>query len=153
MRSHTSDFLITYSCGVHIGEIGALILCASVDTSVKKQLCNVRAFLSCHCDVLQDPSRWPVLHVMEQLASQVYCATTHCNTLQHTATYCNTLQHTATRCNTLQHAATHHDTLQHTAMMHVVEQLASQVHCTATHCNTLQHTATHYNTLQHTATH
>jgi len=31
------------------------------------------------------------------------CASTHCNTLQHTATHCNTLQHTATHCNTLQH--------------------------------------------------
>jgi len=26
-------------------------------------------------------------------------ASTHCNTLQHTATHCNTLQHTATYCN------------------------------------------------------
>ena len=29
-------------------------------------------------------------------------ATTHCNTLRHTATHCNTLQYTATHCNTLQ---------------------------------------------------
>jgi len=28
-------------------------------------------------------------------------ATTHCNTLQHTATNCNTLQHNVTYCNTL----------------------------------------------------
>ena len=54
---------------------------------------------------------------------QERAATTHFNTLQHTATHCNTLQHTATLCNTLQHTATHRNTLQHTA----------------THCNTLQH--------------
>ena len=86
-------------------------------------------------------------------------ASSHCNTLQHTATHCNTLQHsrkvlgwhqsrvrvliaatkckiilnTANRCNTLKHNEIRCNTLQHTA----------------THCNTLQHTATHCNTLQH----
>jgi len=33
--------------------------------------------------------------------SFICAATTHCNTLQHTATHCNTLQHTATHCNTI----------------------------------------------------
>jgi len=33
-------------------------------------------------------------------------ATTHCNTLQHTATHCNTLQHAVPHCTTLQHTAT-----------------------------------------------
>jgi len=85
-------------------------------------------------------------------------ATTHCNTLQHTATHCNTLlptatncialQHIATHCNTLQRTATHCNTLQHTAS-HCIT-----LHHNASHCNTLQHTAlhtaSHCNTLQHT---
>jgi len=39
-------------------------------------------------------------HVLQMQIQQRF-ATTHCNTLQHTATHCNTLQHTATHCNTL----------------------------------------------------
>ena len=74
-------------------------------------------------------------------------ASTHCNTLQHTATHCNTLQHSATLCITLQHTATHCNTLQHTATR------CNTLQHTATHCNTLPHTATHCNTLQHTVTH
>jgi len=63
-------------------------------------------------------------------ACMCVCASTHCNTLQHTATHCNTMQHNAAQFNTLQHTATHCNTRQHTA----------------THCNTLQHTTTHCNT-------
>jgi len=40
------------------------------DQLVKGTLENVRAFISHHNDVLHDPSRWPVLHFVEQLASQ-----------------------------------------------------------------------------------
>jgi len=53
-----------------IGEIGALLSSAFVDQLVKGKLENVRAFISHHKDVLHDPSRWPVLHFVEQLASQ-----------------------------------------------------------------------------------
>ena len=53
-----------------IGEIGALLSSAFVDQLVKGTLENVRAFISHHNDVLHDPSRWPVLYFVEQLASQ-----------------------------------------------------------------------------------
>jgi len=53
-----------------IGEIGALLSSAFVDQLVKGKLENLRAFISHHNTVLQDPSRWPVLHFVEQLASQ-----------------------------------------------------------------------------------
>ena len=53
-----------------VGEIGALLFSAFVDLLVKGKLENVRAFINHHNDVLHDPSRWPVLHFVEQLASQ-----------------------------------------------------------------------------------
>ena len=53
-----------------IGEMGALMSHAGVTTAVKEQLSNVRAFLNRHIDLLQDPSRWPVPHFVEQLAAQ-----------------------------------------------------------------------------------
>ena len=53
-----------------IGEIGALMSHAAVATAVKEQLSNVRAFLNRHIDRLQDPSRWPVPHFVQQLAAQ-----------------------------------------------------------------------------------
>jgi len=51
-----------------IGEIGAL-LSSAVDAPIKERLVKVRAWLTCH-DVLQNPSRWPVPHTVEQLALQ-----------------------------------------------------------------------------------
>ena len=105
------------------------------------------------------------------------CASTHCNTLQHTATHystlkrtaththrrefsgpfpqenvcCNTLQHTATHCNTLLHPATHYKTHPRVCFQGHFHSNVLQ-HCT-THCDTLQHTVTHYSTQQHMHTH
>ena len=53
-----------------IGEMGALMSHAGVTRAVKEQLSNVRAFLNRHDDMLQDSSRWPVPHFVEQLAAQ-----------------------------------------------------------------------------------
>ena len=47
--------------------------------------------------------------------AEVFCFSTHYNTLQRTPTQCNTLQYTATHCNTLQSTTTHCNPLQHTA--------------------------------------
>ena len=106
-------------------------------------------------------------------------ATTHCNTLQHTATHCNILQHTTTRCNVplegwvaglaycnilhyiaMYHSPPHRNTLKHTVtygstLQHTTTHCNTLQHLqhTASYCNTLQHTASHRNTLQHTATH
>ena len=104
-----------------------------------------------------------------------HTATTHYNTLQHTATHCTRERQntcvgnvlslkclvTATHCNnSLQHTATHCSTLQHTATRCTRERqntcvgnVLSLQHTATTRCNTLQHTATHHNTLQHIATH
>ena len=75
-------------------------------------------------------------HIQMQHVTHLYkpnriykCATSHCNTLQHTATHCNTLQHTYTQ------------TISHIQMRHVT------LHHTATHCNT--HYITHCNTHIH----
>ena len=56
-----------------VGEIGALLSSGDLSAAVKAQLDDVRAFLSHHEDLLDDPSRWPVPQaeqVVAQLASQ-----------------------------------------------------------------------------------
>ena len=53
-----------------IGEIGAMLSSAALDEVATEKLDNVRAFVNHHSDVLHDPSHWPVLHFVEQLASQ-----------------------------------------------------------------------------------
>ena len=53
-----------------IGEIGALLCSTDVEQLVQEKLENVRAFINHHTCVLENPTRWPVLHLVEQLASQ-----------------------------------------------------------------------------------
>jgi len=105
-------------------------------------------------------------------------ATTHCNTLQHTATHCNTLQHETKKIvstcmpwyvchcnNTATHCNTHCNTLQHSAItpQHTATQcsacntlhnekeriVSTHVPWYVCHCN---NTTTLCNTMQHTAT-
>ena len=71
---------------------------------------------------------------------QQLTATTHGNTLQHTATHCKALQHTVRLCNILQHTLTHCRRELESSQLHPLNTVA--------HCNTLQHTATHCITLQ-----
>jgi tricorn protease-like protein len=58
------------SPSVLVGELGALVSCCTLEFSVKERLEDVRAFISLHRDILQDPSRWPVKYTFEQLVSQ-----------------------------------------------------------------------------------
>jgi hypothetical protein len=53
-----------------IGEIGALLCSTDVEQLVQEKLENVRAFINHHSCVLKNPAHWPVLHFVEQLASQ-----------------------------------------------------------------------------------
>ena len=53
-----------------IGEIGALLCSTDVEQLVQEKLENVRAFINHHSCVLENPALWPVLHFVEQLASQ-----------------------------------------------------------------------------------
>jgi len=77
---------------------------------------------------------------------QSIIASTHGNTLKHSATHYKTLQHSgkhysapATDCNI--------------CTKRLRRSIIVTTHCTATHCRTLQRTTKHRNTLQHTAAH
>jgi hypothetical protein len=52
------------------GQVGALIAFCALESSTKNRLEDVRAFLFHNLDMLQDPSKWPVTHAVQQLASQ-----------------------------------------------------------------------------------
>jgi len=79
--------------------------------------CSVLQFVAVCCNVLQCVESEQCLAVHANASTRgnltkwyiqyeaciIWCATTHCNTLQHTATHCNTLQHTATHRTRLHH--------------------------------------------------
>ena len=114
------------------------------------------------CSVLQGVEVYcSVLRCVEVCCS-IFCsliATTHCNTLQHTATYGNTVQQQCkfeqNPCHqdrsSLQHTAAHCNTLQHTASQPVrnafPRRMYTATHYSTLHCNTLTQTATHCNTM------
>ena len=52
------------------GEVGALMTSCALESSTKNRLEDVRAFIFHNLDMLQDPSKWPVKHAVQQLASQ-----------------------------------------------------------------------------------
>ena len=52
------------------GEVGALMTSCAIESSTKNRLEDVRAFIFHNLDMLQDPSKWPVKHAVQQLASQ-----------------------------------------------------------------------------------
>jgi hypothetical protein len=52
------------------GQVGALIASCALESSTKSRLEDVRAFLFHNLDMLQDASKWPVKHAVQQLASQ-----------------------------------------------------------------------------------
>jgi hypothetical protein len=52
------------------GQVGALVASCALESSTKNRLEDVRAFLFHNLDMLQDPSKWPVKHAVQQLASQ-----------------------------------------------------------------------------------
>ena len=52
------------------GEVGALMTSCALESSTKNRLEDVRAFIFHNLDMLQDPSKWPVKHTVQQLASQ-----------------------------------------------------------------------------------
>jgi hypothetical protein len=52
------------------GQVGALIASCALESSTKNRLEDVRAFIFHNLDMLQDPSKWPVKHAVQQLASQ-----------------------------------------------------------------------------------
>ena len=51
-------------------EIGALLTYPEADAGIVKRLDDLRALLHRHKDFLQDTAKWPVPHVVEQLAAQ-----------------------------------------------------------------------------------
>jgi WD40 repeat protein len=51
------------------GQVGALMASCAIDSSTKNRLEDVRAFLFHNLDMLR-PSKWPVKHAVQQLASQ-----------------------------------------------------------------------------------
>jgi hypothetical protein len=51
-------------------EIGALLVSCVLESSTKKRLEGVRAFLFHHSNILFSSPRWPVKHAVQQLASQ-----------------------------------------------------------------------------------
>ena len=51
-------------------EIGALLTYPEADAGMVKRLDDLRALLHRHKDFLQDTAKWPVPHVVEQLAAQ-----------------------------------------------------------------------------------
>jgi len=53
-----------------MGEIGVLLSSTAVSSATKEKLDDVRACINYHRDVLQYPSYWLVLHLVEQLASE-----------------------------------------------------------------------------------
>jgi hypothetical protein len=53
-----------------VGQVGALVASCALESSTKNRLEDVRAFLLHNLDMLQDPSKWPVKHAVQQLASQ-----------------------------------------------------------------------------------
>ena len=52
------------------GQVGALIASCALESSTKNRLEDVRAFIFHNLDMIQDPSKWPVKHTVQQLASQ-----------------------------------------------------------------------------------
>jgi hypothetical protein len=50
------------------GQVGALIVSCALESSTKNRPEDVRAFLFHNLDMLQDPSKWPVKHAVQQLA-------------------------------------------------------------------------------------
>jgi hypothetical protein len=52
------------------GQVGALIASCALESSITNQLEDVRAFLFHNLDMLQDASKWPVKHAVQQLALQ-----------------------------------------------------------------------------------
>jgi hypothetical protein len=52
------------------GEVGALMTSWALESSTKNRLEDVRAFIFHNLDMLQDPSKWPVKHTVQQLVSQ-----------------------------------------------------------------------------------
>ena len=52
------------------GEVGALMTSCALESSTKNRLKDVRAFIFHNLDMLQDPSKWPFKHAVQQLASQ-----------------------------------------------------------------------------------
>ena len=52
------------------GEVGALMTSCALESSTKNRLEDVRAFIFHNLDMLQHPSKWPVKHAVQQLASQ-----------------------------------------------------------------------------------
>jgi hypothetical protein len=52
------------------GQVGALMASCALESSTKERLEDVRAFIFHNLDMLQDPSKWPVKHAVQQLASQ-----------------------------------------------------------------------------------
>jgi hypothetical protein len=53
-----------------VGQVGALLASCALESSIKNRLEDVRAFLFHNLDMLQDPSKWPVKHAVQPLASQ-----------------------------------------------------------------------------------
>jgi hypothetical protein len=52
------------------GQVGDLVASCALESSTKNRLEDVRAFLFHNLDMLQDPSKWPVKHAVQQLTSQ-----------------------------------------------------------------------------------
>jgi hypothetical protein len=52
------------------GQVGALMASCALESSTKNRLEDVRAFIFHNLDMLRDPSKWPVKHAVQQLASQ-----------------------------------------------------------------------------------
>jgi hypothetical protein len=58
-------------------EIGALLMYPEADAGIVKRLDDMRALLHRHKELLQDTAKWPVPHVVEQLAAQDLGAIVH----------------------------------------------------------------------------
>ncbi len=53
-----------------MGQVGALVTYCALESSTKDRLEDVCVFLFHNVDILQDPSKWPVKHAVQQLTSQ-----------------------------------------------------------------------------------
>ena len=52
------------------GQVGDLMVCRVLESSTRNSMEDVCVFLFHNLDILQDPSKWPVKHVVRQLASR-----------------------------------------------------------------------------------